>query len=65
MRSFFRKILRSPPANRGERVVDEIIESSKKLGAKSPREAAEIMMRRPLTEEEWRRYSKTWQRRWY
>jgi hypothetical protein len=46
-------------------VVDDIIKSSKKLGAKSAREAAEMTMGRPLTEEEWGRYSKTWQRRWY
>jgi hypothetical protein len=65
MRDFFRKILRPPPANRGERVVDEIIASSKKLGAKSAREAAEMTMGRALTEKEWGSLSKTWQRRWY
>jgi len=56
--------MRPPPANRAEEVADQLIEAAKHLGAKTPREAAEITMGRVLTDEEWGRCSETWYRRW-
>jgi hypothetical protein len=65
MKSWFRKILRSPPADQADEVADQLIEAGKYLGAKTPREAAEIAMGRPLTDEEWGRCADAWVRRWY
>jgi hypothetical protein len=47
-----RRILLGPPANEVELTIDDHILAAKKVGAKFPREAAEIAQGRPLTEEE-------------
>lgn len=60
-----RRLLLGPPANPAEQITDDFILAAKKVGAKSPREAAEIAQGRRLTDEEWGKCAEVWQRRWY
>ena len=65
MMDFLRKRLRPKPADRAEVVVDQAIEVAKRLGIKTPRECAEMVKGRALTDEEWGRFGETWNKRWY
>ena len=65
MREWLRRLLRARPANEAEELADRYILVAKQVGAKSPREAMTICMGRPVTDEEWDRYSEAWVRRWY
>ena len=40
------------------------IEAARLLGAKSPREAAEITAGRKLSDQEWERFRSGWERNW-
>lgn len=52
-------------ADEREALLDTMIEQGKYLGAKSAREAAEMVMGRPLSDEEWGKHADDWNRRWY
>lgn len=57
-----------PYGNRSDRNADataqQLIEAGRLLGAKTPREAAEMAVGRELTDEEWERHKEGWQRNW-
>jgi hypothetical protein len=40
------------------------IKAARLLGAKSPREAAEITAGRELSDQEWERFKSSWERNW-
>ena len=62
---FIRKLLRPRAADHRDELVDQMIQAAKMIGAKTPREASEITMGRPLTDEEWGGVGESWNRRWY
>ena len=65
MLALIKQLLRPRPADRREELVDSMIKASKRLGAKTPRQAAEIASGRRYTEEEWQARREIWLRRWY
>ncbi len=65
MLTFLKRYLRRRPADRREELIDSMIKASKRLGARTPRHAAEIASGRRFSEEEWRERSEIWLRRWY
>src|SRR5262249_9982604 len=58
MFSFFRR------RKKAEATARRIIDQGRFLGARTPREAVEMLWGRPLTENEWDRYAGVWERIW-
>lgn len=65
MRGFLRKLLRPKPQTEADVVIDTAFEAGKALRAKTARECAEMVMGRPLTDEEWGKVADKWTARWY
>src|SRR5262245_32716988 len=58
MFSFFRR------RKEADATARRIIDQGRFLGARTPREAVEMLWGRPLSENEWNRYASVWERIW-
>ncbi|WP_370675530.1 hypothetical protein [Pleomorphomonas sp. PLEO] len=52
------------PLSEKDRVAQESIHAAKAVGAKTPRDAAEITMGRPFSDAEWDKWREPWERNW-
>lgn len=58
------EVPKQPPKDRGQELLDELVASAKMLGAKTPREAAQMAMGRHLPDSEWKDVRAAWEERW-
>jgi hypothetical protein len=65
MLAWLRKYMRPKALTKTDLVIDNAIAVGKKLGCKTPREAAELINRQPLSDEAWAEIAYKWYRRWY
>ncbi|WP_333606058.1 hypothetical protein [Novosphingobium sp.] len=59
-----REAPKCPPKDRGQELLDDLVSSAKMLGAKTPREAAQMAMGRRLPDDEWSEVRAAWEEHW-
>lgn len=67
MLALLRKVFgqqKGEPLSDGDKICRAMIDAALQIGAKTPREAAEISLGRPFTDDEWPTYRDAWEKNW-